>query len=717
MERTRLFTLAVFFLLFTTHFAVAQTVTKDAAEYEIKSPPVESEAVEEANDDAVKVKNFKSEKGEVPIVLDGADFGDAAKTKKEYMYPTLRSFVPAVSDSISLLVKPWFPYHKIELGAFLKQGIVYLQNGEQTSQICSIKAPLTGMGVRHSDKGLSHSTSAMNAQQMLLIYRKNSAKNVSYIAMFDMSFRKIIPVSDKSFDSWYMVKSHDERKLAWATAFDGTDYDVFVGAKDSIHTADIVYDDDGLSLPMCFSPNGRHLLICNRVSAAQSYLQVVNLKDLTTKRLTPITDTISHYSHAHWLANSNEFLVLSNWQSDITRLNKVSAETNQYTALSTNEMGSVKFLDYHPESNNVMIITEQEGTSKLYVDIGTGGADLKEVLLPEPNNIQKATFSQDGKSIAFDMGLSDSPRAIYTFHLSTYKLDQWTKAIVGPASQESYVKPEMVQIRTFDSNTETGERMINAVYYKPDPAKFGNGPHPILIDIPGGEVGLADLSFNPQIQMLVNELGIAVIQPNLRGSGSSRYAYERLDHSLKGNDAVTDMEYILNWIDKQPELEGNSIAMRGTSYAGWLVNFCATKNGDRIKATISTSGFCDIPLLLNDPKAKKAVEAEFGGIDNSTAKRFFSALSPINSANKVQCPMLIIHGKNDLIVPVDQAEIWHKSLRKTGIDPWLLLLDHEGHEIKSRDNQVKMYEVIVMFLTEHLLDGNGTRADKGSEGN
>src|SRR5690606_34272985 len=148
---------------------------------------------------------------------------------------------------------------------------------------------------------------------------------------------------------------------------------------------------------------------------------------------------------------------------------------------------------------------------------------------------------------------------------------------VGGLDTEKFVAPELVTFPTFDK-TDSESRQIPAFVYKPHKP----GPHPVVVSIHGGPEGQFRPGFNATFPHWVNELGIAVIAPNVRGSSGYGKTYVRLDNGAKREDSVKDIGALLDWIATQDDLDRNRVMVYGGSYGGYMVLASMTHYNDRL---------------------------------------------------------------------------------------------------------------------------------------
>jgi len=195
--------------------------------------------------------------------------------------------------------------------------------------------------------------------------------------------------------------------------------------------------------------------------------------------------------------------------------------------------------------------------------IGLRPSKPQEIRLPL-GIVSSLEFSPDSKHLGFTLARPDAPADAYSVELENGKLTRWTYSEVGGLNPASFVTPTRIRFKSFDG------REIPAHIYKPRTASEGHRP-PLLINIHGGPESQAQPYFTGATQFYVNELGIAVIYPNVRGSSGYGKTYLKLDNAEKREDSVKDIGALLDWIAQQPDLDKNRVAVSGGSYGGYMV--------------------------------------------------------------------------------------------------------------------------------------------------
>src|SRR5690606_32947348 len=138
----------------------------------------------------------------------------------------------------------------------------------------------------------------------------------------------------------------------------------------------------------------------------------------------------------------------------------------------------------------------------------------------------------------------------YVFELERNALVRWTQSETGAIDPAKLVAPQLVRYPTWD-RVSGRQRAISAYDYRP---RTG-GQHPVLVHIHGSAESQYRPGFEPFFQFLVNELGYAVVAPNVRGSSEYGKTFLTLDNGHLRTDSVRDIGSLLVWIGLQPDLD------------------------------------------------------------------------------------------------------------------------------------------------------------------
>src|SRR5256714_11709140 len=138
--------------------------------------------------------------------------------------------------------------------------------------------------------------------------------------------------------------------------------------------------------------------------------------------------------------------------------------------------------------------------------------------------------------------------------------------------------------------------MISGFLYRP-PATF-TGKRPVLVVIHGGPEGQSQPTFLGRANYLLNELGISLIYPNVRGSTGYGKTFSLLDNGFKREDTYKDVNALFDWIATQPGVDSERSAVTGGSYGGHKARAVSTVYRDRVGWSVALAGMSHVWTLV-----------------------------------------------------------------------------------------------------------------------
>jgi len=217
----------------------------------------------------------------------------------------------------------------------------------------------------------------------------------------------------------------------------------------------------------------------------------------------------------------------------------------------------------------------------------------------------------------------------------------------------------------------------------------------------------ADLvcAFKPQIAYFVNELGNAVIAPNVRGSSGYGKSYLKLDNGYNRENTVKGIGKLLEWIEADPELDENRVAVYGGSYGGYMVLSSMVNFNEKLACGIDVVGISNfITFLENTEEYRRDLRrVEYGDERDPKMREFLTSISPNLHVDKITKPILIAQGANDPRVPASESEQMVQAIRDNDGTVWYMLAKDEGHGFQKKENNDMLREAIALFLVEYLL--------------
>ncbi len=332
------------------------------------------------------------------------------------------------------------------------------------------------------------------------------------------------------------------------------------------------------------------------------------------------------------------------------------------------------------------------------------GRSLKELPPPKlPSGSVTATgFHRKLADLAFSLNSAKGPNQIFTLNPGSGQVEQWTRAYAPPGvDMASFDDQVIVRWRSFDGRTISG--LLNL-----PPARF-TGRRPVLILIHGGPEAQAKMGFMGRYNYMINELGIATIEPNVRGSSGYGKTFVALDNGTKREDSVRDIGALLDWIATQPQLDSSRVVVSGGSYGGYMSLAVATHYADRIAGAIDIVGISNFVTFLQNTESyrRDLRRVEYGDERDPAMREFLHKISPLTNARRITKPLFVVQGKNDPRVPYTEAEQIVAKARENNTPVWYLRAENEGHGFARKENADFHFYSTILFLQQTLL-----KADK-----
>jgi dipeptidyl aminopeptidase/acylaminoacyl peptidase len=204
---------------------------------------------------------------------------------------------------------------------------------------------------------------------------------------------------------------------------------------------------------------------------------------------------------------------------------------------------------------------------------------------------------------------------------------------------------------------------------------------------------------------LLNELGVAIIFPNVRGSAGFGKSYLAADDWEKREDSVKDIGALLDWVGTQPALDASRVMVTGGSYGGFMTLSSMTHFNDRLRGGLDIVGISNFVTFLEKTEGyrRDLRRVEYGDERDPKMRKILEEISPTNNVGKITKPMFIVQGKNDPRVPLAEAEQMVAALRKKGGTCWYLMAKDEGHGFAKKKNADFQFYATVRFIQEVLL--------------
>lgn len=449
--------------------------------------------------------------------------------------------------------------------------------------------------------------------------------------------------------------------------------------------------------PLDWSPDDKKILLKEELSINESYLWLVDTATGEKSAFTPrdVKEKIS-YGDAEFSKDGRGVYVTTDKDSEFHRLAYLDLGTKLPKYLTTKIPWDVDEFKLSHDGRRIVFVTNEGGASVLHVRNSAGETDAPLPKLPQ-GVIGALRWQHDSRELGFSIVNARGPGDVYSIDVPSGKLSRWTNSETA-VKTDAFPEAQLVKWKSFDG------KEISGFLYRPPAAKF-SGKRPVLVVIHGGPEGQSQPTFLGRGNYYLNELGIALIYPNVRGSTGYGKAFSLLDNGFQREDTYKDINALFDWIGGQTDLDASRICVTGGSYGGHMTLAISTFYSGRIKCSVDIVGMSNLVTFLEHTEAyrRDLRRVEYGDERDPKMREFLEKIAPMNHVDQIKKPMLVIAGKNDPRVPVSESVQIVAALKKEATPVWYLMATDEGHGYRKKVNQDFQFDATVEFLKEYLL--------------
>ncbi len=454
-----------------------------------------------------------------------------------------------------------------------------------------------------------------------------------------------------------------------------------------------------------WSPDETKLLVIEYISANESYLWLFDVATGQRTALTPrdpAAKTTALWSGGRFSKDGKGLFVVTDKGGEFQRLAWMDLSTKQLTYIGggADARWDVDSFDLSRDGTKLAYDTNEDGVAVMHVvEAKPPFRALPAPKLPEAGVVSAMRWNAAGTELGFSFACAHSPADVYSFVVATNKLERWTEGETGGLPAKTFAAAKLVRWKGHDGKDLSG------FLYQPDAGKFP-GKRPVVINIHGGPEGQARPGYIGASNYYVNELGIAILYPNVRGSSGFGKSFLAADNGYKRFDTYRDIGALLDWVGTQPALDPARVMVTGGSYGGHMTFAVAAFMSDRIRCALPVVGISNLVTFLQNTESyrRDLRRVEYGDERDPDMRAFLERIAPMNNLEKMTAPMFIVQGRNDPRVPYTEAEQIVSTLKSRGTPVWYLLAKDEGHGFRKKPNSDYQFFATIQFVRQHLLD-------------
>jgi dipeptidyl aminopeptidase/acylaminoacyl peptidase len=550
-----------------------------------------------------------------------------------------------------------------------------------------------------------------NASQLL--YRKDVGGNENtQIWLRDLTTFTDRLLTDGKSRYDMPVLSHDGQRLAFAgNQRDGVSSDIYLrdvagealprlllaGGNEALSVEDWSLDDRRLAVVRYRSSTDSELLLVDAGSGVQTRIEPAMVPAAGNKK-GGVAATASAVSvgSARFSRDGRGLYFTSDRGGEFMGLFYMDLYTQQLTAQTPATPWDIGQFALSDDGHFLAYTRNEGGVDRLVLRDLLQKADVLLPALPTGAVISALGFDHSSMQLAVSLQTAAAPADVYVFGLAAQPtLTRWTHSELGPVEATRMVDAQRVEFPTWDRDG-TRQRSISAFMMRPATP----GPHPVIIEIHGGPESQFRPEFSAFRQYLVNELGYAIVAPNVRGSSGYGRSFLKLDDGALREDSVRDIGALLVWLGAQPDVDRTRIVVMGGSYGGYMTLASLVHFSDRLAGGVDTVGISNFVSFLSNTSAyrRELRRAEYGDERDPKMRATLQQISPLTNADKIKKPLLVIQGLNDPRVPASESEQLVNTVRSRGGEVWYLAAKDEGHGFRKKANVDAQRAAVVAFL-------------------
>lgn len=538
-----------------------------------------------------------------------------------------------------------------------------------------------------------------NTGSYFLFTKDQGGNEFRQIFRFDADGRTTLLTDGGRSQNGGMVWSPDGTRIAYgSTTRNGKDRDIRLMDPLDPATDKVLCENNGGGWGVSdWSRDGRQLLMGEYLSVNESRIHLLDATTGQRTRILPAKDERTTYRAICFTQDGKGIFLTSNKGSEFNQLCHYDIGTKKLSVLTPDIPWDVASTDLSKDGSKLAFTTNENGLSRLYIlDTATRTYEAVEGL--PVGLIGGLKWTADGRTLGLTLSTHDSSSDAYAYDTGTKALTRWTESESGGMDLGGLSAPELITWPSFDKRT------ISGFLYRPH-KKF-TGKRPVIISIHGGPEGQSRPGFQGRNNYFLNELGAAMIYPNVRGSSGFGKTFLDLDNGYKREESVKDIGALLDWIATQPDLDADRILVMGGSYGGYMTLAVSVHYADRIRCAIDIVGISNFNTFLKNTEdyRRDLRRVEYGDERDPKMAVFLESISPLNHTEKITKPLFIIQGGNDPRVPASEAVQMKERIQAKGGTVWFLMANDEGHGFRKKGNQDFQFYAMVQFMREFLLE-------------
>jgi dipeptidyl aminopeptidase/acylaminoacyl peptidase len=533
-----------------------------------------------------------------------------------------------------------------------------------------------------------------------LFYKDIGGNEFGQIYRYDLSNKAITLLTDgKRSQNGGIQWNNKGDKIAYgSTKRNGQDRDIFtMNPLDPASDRKVVENIGGGWGVVDWSADDSKLLLGEGISVNETRLYSYDLSSGIKTRLLPEKDERTTFNGINFSKDGKGIYLITNKESEFNRLAYYEIATKKLSYISTAIQWDVEDAELSKDGTQLAFVTNENGLSKLYT-LATATNQYTPIPNIPTGIIGGVNWSSDSKSIGITFVAYNASADVFEFNMTTKELIRWTESELGGMDISTLQEPRLISWKSFDGKTISG-------YLFKASSKF-SGKRPVIINIHGGPEGQSRPVFQGRSNYYLNELGISIIYPNVRGSTGYGKSFVDLDNGMKREESVKDIGTLIDWIAQQPDLDKDRIMITGGSYGGYMTLAASYLFSDKIRCSLDVVGISNFNTFMKNTEAyrRDLRRVEYGDERDPKMAAYFEDIAPLNHTDKIKKPLFIVQGGNDPRVPYTESIQMKDKIKQKGGTVWFLMAKDEGHGFRKKNNVDFQFYSTIEFIKQFLIN-------------
>jgi dipeptidyl aminopeptidase/acylaminoacyl peptidase len=457
---------------------------------------------------------------------------------------------------------------------------------------------------------------------------------------------------------------------------------------------ELIYQDDTGYNFSAVSDDEKYIAFSKPKTDNDSDIYLYSVESKQTKHLTPHSGEVRFDAQA-FSHDSRYLYYLTDDGAEFTYAARFEIATGKSEPVERQKW-DIQFLYFSRNGKYRVTGVNEDARTRVEIFDNSAGKQLALPSLPE-GQISNVTFSRNEDLMSFYFNGDHTPANLFLFDLKSQSVKQLTDTQNPAIDPADLVDSRVIRYKSFDGME------IPAILYKPQQAS-SQAKAPALVWVHGGPGGQSGRGYSNLLQFFVNH-GYVILAVNNRGSSGYGKTFFQADEKRHGHEPLWDCIEAKKYLNSLDYVEPDRIGIIGGSYGGYMTLAALTLRPKEFVVGVDLFGISNwVRTLESIPPwweaQKEALYRKIG--DPKKDRDMLLTVSPLFNADKVERPLMILQGANDpRVIKAESDDMVAAIKKKGGIVEYMVFPD-EGHGFTKRENQIKGYGAILVFLDQYL---------------